>query len=165
MGASTAIAMMVGGSVMQASANKASVKSQEALANYNAELGRLKATDAIARGEIAVDKQHIVGRTTIGSQRAAFAASGVDITDPDSTAVNVFKDTAAMSELDAVTIRSNAAREAWGYRMQAQNDEALGKVAKAEADNKAIGSYMSMGANVLYGKYGFGATTRGRATG
>lgn len=163
MGATAAIAMMGLGAGMQASAYKASGESQQALANYNAELGQLKATDAIARGDINANKQQIVGKQVIGSQRAAFAASGVDITDPDSTAVNTFKDTAAMSALDAVTIRTNAAREAWGYRMQAQNDQALGQVAKQEADNKAIGSYMSMGANVLYGKYGFGATTRGRS--
>lgn len=165
MGATAGIAMMGLGAGMQASAFKASGKSQEALANYNAELGRLKATDAITRGEIAVDKQHILGRKVIGSQRAAFAASGVDITDPDSTAVNTFADTAATSELDALTIRTNAAREAWGYRMTAQNDQALGRIARAEGDNKAIGAYMSAGANVLYGKYGFGSTTRGRGTG
>lgn len=162
MGATAGIALMGLGAGMQASAYKATGESQAALANYNAQLGQLKAQDAIARGEVAVDKQHILGRKVIGSQRAAFAASGVDITDPDSTAVNTFADTAATSEMDALTIRTNAAREAWGYRMQAQNDQALGEIAKAEGSNKAIGSYLSAGANVLYGKYGFGSTTRGR---
>lgn len=165
MGTTASIAMIGLGAGMQASAYRASGKSQEALANYNAEIGHLRAQDAIARGEVAADKQHLLGRKVIGSQRAAFAASGVDITDPDSTAVNTFADTAAVSELDALTIRTNAAREAWGYRMQAQNDQALGKVARAEGENKAIGSLISAGGSVLYGKYGFGATTRGRGTG
>jgi hypothetical protein len=162
MGATAAIGFMAVGSGMQYGANKQAGKSQQALHNFNAQIGRAKSEDALARGIEAEGIHRANTRRLIGDQRAAFAASGVDISDPDSTAVNVFADTAALSELDAITIRTNAAREAWGYRMQAQNDTALGVIAKQEADSKAIGAITSMAGNVLYGKYGFGSTTRGR---
>jgi len=160
MGATAAIAMIGLGSGMSASAQKSAGKSQQALANYNASISDIKANDAIARGAEEETRHRLGTRKLIGSQRAAFAASGVDITDPDSTAVNVFADTAALSEVDALTIRSNAAREAWGYRAQAQDDRARGRIAKQTGDNQAIGTLINAGGSVLYTKYGFGSTTR-----
>jgi hypothetical protein len=71
-------------------------------------------------------------RGMIGSQRAAFAASGVVVDDPNSSVADVAANTAALSEIDALTIRSNAAREAWGFRSQAQDFRTRGQIAKNE---------------------------------
>ncbi len=166
MGSLAAIGVMAAGAGMSAQAYKASGKSAQALGNYNAEVAEVKADDAIARGRVSEGRHRLQTAKLIGDQRVAFAASGEDISDPDSTAVNVFADTAALSELDALTIRSNAAREAWGYRAQAKDDRFRGEVGKMEGDSKAIGAVMSTAGSVLYGKYGFGSTSRGRtATG
>lgn len=160
MGMTAAVAMIGLGAGQSASAQKQSGKSQQAVANYNAEIGNLRADDAIARGSGEETKHRLNTKRLIGSQRAAFAASGVDISDMDSTAANVFADTAALSEIDALTIRSNAAREAWGYRQVAKNDTALGVIAKTEGDNKAIGTLINAGSSMLYSKYGFSSTSR-----
>lgn len=160
MGATAAIAMVGLGSGMQASAHKASGKSAQALAEYNASIGDLRASDAISRGREDETRLRMDTRRLIGDQRLAFAASGVDLGDIESTATNVQADTAALSEIDALTIRSNAAREAWGYRMQAQDDRARGRIARQEADNKAVGALIGGASSVLYTKYGFGSTTK-----
>mgnify|MGYP001566966260 CR=1 FL=1 len=160
MSQTTALFMVALSAGQTATAQRAAGRSQEALANYNAEIGMLRSEDALARGFETETRSRIGGRRLIGSQRAAFAASGVDISDPDSTAANVFADTAALSELDALTIRANAAREAWGYRMGAQNDQALGRIARQEGESRAVGTLLSTAGSVLYGKYGFAASSR-----
>lgn len=159
MGVSAAVGMVAVSGLSNANAQRLSGKSQEQLANYNSEIDTLRADDALYRGTQAEVRLKQNTKRMIGSQRAAFAASGVDINDPDSTAANVFADTAAMSELDAVQIRSNAAREAWGYRVGAADDAFRGQIARMEGDNKAIGTIMSTAANVYTAKYGFGKGT------
>jgi hypothetical protein len=118
----------------------------------------------------------------IGTQRAEFAAQGVDV--GSGSAVDVQKDTAYQGEIDALTLRTNAAREAWGYTveaqgetLQAQNTRKLGKlqaantrqVGQATALNARIGgsiqestanwgaasTLLSNTASVLSKKYGF----------
>lgn len=58
------------------------------------------------------------GRTKkiIGSQRAALAAQGIRI--DEGSARDVQMETADIGELDAMNIRNNAAREAFGYKSQ-----------------------------------------------
>lgn len=160
MGATAAIMFAGAGAGITYKANKQAGKAQAALGDYNASINEIKATDAIARGREAEDIHRLSTRKLIGSQRAAFAASGVDIGDPDSTAVNVFADTAALSEQDALTIRANAAREAWGYRAAATESRSRGRIAQDEYDSKAIGSVISTGGSILYQKYGFASTKR-----
>lgn len=53
-----------------------------------------------------------------GAQAAGLSASGVAITEGTS-ALDILGDTAALGELDAMTIRNNAKNEAYGIRLQA----------------------------------------------
>jgi hypothetical protein len=121
----------------------------------------MRARDAEARGVQLEQRHRQTTNRLIGSQRAAFAASGVDVSDVDSTAGDVFADTAALSEIDAMTIRTNAAREAWGYRMGAEDDLARGALAEAESRNAALGDLLSAGGSLLYQRY-FGTGPRQR---
>lgn len=155
MGASAGIALLVTGGAMKYGAEKSAGRAQEALGNYNANISEMQSKDAIARGEESVAVHKMQTRKLIGSERAAFAASGVDISDPDSTAANVQRDTQALSELDQLTIRANAAREAWGFRTQASNQRYRGKIAKDTADQRAIGDLISTGGSAMMMKYGF----------
>ena len=151
------------GAGVSAGASVAAGNSMKALNEYNARIAELKADDAIVRGGEEEHRLRQSAKGMIGASRAAFAASGVEVNDADSTAGNVASDIAALSEIDALTIRSNAAREAWGYRSQATDFRARGAIAKAEGDMKAIGTLTSAAGSVLYQKYGFGSTTRVRA--
>jgi len=160
MGATAGLAMAGAGAGFSASANRQAGKAQAALANYNAQVAEIQAEDAIDRGRIAENQQRINTRRMIGAQRAALAAQGIDINDADSSAVDVQADTAYLGELDALTIRANAAREAWGYRVQAQDSRTRGAIAEAEGKNKAIGTLLTTGGSILYQRYGFGSTAK-----
>lgn len=163
MGATAAIAMAVAGGAVNANASMQAGQSSQDLANYNANIADIRADDSLARGREMEIKKRQDTRRLMGSQRAAFAASGVVIDDPNSSVADVAADTAALSEVDALTIRSNAAREAWGFRSQAQDFRQKGQIAKNEGKSRAIGDVLSTGGNMMYAKYGFGGTTRGRA--
>lgn len=168
MGISTGLLVSMGvvglGAGITAKAQRDTGRAAQEQANRNAQIAELQATDAIARGIEDENRLRIRSRRLIGSQRAAFAASGIDITDADSTAVNVFADTAEQTEIDARTIRANAAREAWGYKVQADDYLYKGRIARYEGDTAAIGTVLSTAGSVLYSKYGFGSTSRGRTT-
>lgn len=89
------------------------------LYDANAGIARLQAEDAITRGRQDENMSRIATKGLIGRQRAAMGAQGIDI--GRDSAMDVQEDAAAMGELEALTIRNNAAREAWGYRVQAAN--------------------------------------------
>jgi hypothetical protein len=87
--------------------------------DQNAGLAQQQAADSLARGREAEGRQRAQGRQLAGAQRAAFAASGVEI--DSGSAADVMANDHALDELDAMTIRNNAAREAWGYQVQSND--------------------------------------------
>lgn len=126
---------------------------QGSLLEQNATVAEQQAADSIARG--AQDTyQHRAGvRKLIGAQRAAIAGSGVDIS--TGSAVDVQMEAARLGAIDEMTIRNNAAREAWGYKVEAanyRNQAVLGKYAAKNAAqglrNEAWGTLLSGAANI-----------------
>jgi len=123
----------------------------------NATLAKAQATDATTRGAYAESLQRQGTRQLIGSQRAALAAQGVDI--GSGTALDVQSSTAYLGELDALMVRNNAAREAWGYQVEAGGYTQQAQMAKAQAENTAAGmrgqafNTLLTGALDTYGKY------------
>lgn len=94
-------------------------ESQAELADWNASIADLQAQDAIARGAEQESRFRQGVRVMVGSQRAGLAASGVDV--GFGSALDVQADAAFLGELDALTIRTNAARESWGYNVQGED--------------------------------------------
>jgi hypothetical protein len=94
-------------------------ESQAELGDYNANVAELQAEDAILRGELDEQRFRSLVRGAVGSQRAGMAAQGVDVN--HGSAVDVQADAATLGELDALTIKTNARREAWGYEVQGEN--------------------------------------------
>ena len=125
----------MGSSAAQSQARKKQGAAEETAYVYNAVIAEQQAQDAIARGEQAEGIQRINVKRLIGAQRAAYGAQGVEV--DSGSALDVQKDTAAMGELDAIIIRNNAAREAWGYRAQAQDLLYRGRLAKTAASAEA----------------------------
>jgi hypothetical protein len=98
-------------------AEQAAANAQAGITDFNASVADLQAQDALDRGaqEEARFRQGV--KLMMGSQRAGVAASNVDV--GFGTPVDVQADTAYRGELDALTIRTNAARTAWGYNVEA----------------------------------------------
>lgn len=131
-------------------------KKNQQLMDYNAGIAEFQADDAIKRGTVAASRRRVQTRQVIGAQRAELAHQGVDINDVDSSAVDVQADAAYLGELDAVTIQNNAAREAWGYRVQAQDLTLRGRYAQQTGTMQGVQTILSGSSNLLLAKYGFG---------
>jgi hypothetical protein len=109
-------------------AERDAANSQADLADYNASVADIQAQDALERGADEESRFRSGVRAMIGAQRTQFAASGVDV--GFGTAVDVQGDTAYQGELDALQIRTNAGREAWGYKVEATDYRNRAKVAR-----------------------------------
>ena len=164
MGATIAIAASVGqavtgyvGGQRQANAAQQQGQYEQKIAEQNATLADQQAQDALTRGSIAESRQRLETRQTIGATRATLAAQGVDIS--SGSAADVQGSEAGLGELDALTIKNNAAREAWGYNVQAAQERQSGKMAAFAGSQAAAGyragSYSSLlsGAAQTYGIY------------
>lgn len=119
----------------QAAAESRAGRYQDRVAQHNARLAEQAAADALDRGSVEESRQRARTGQLIGSQRAAYASAGVDVA--SGSALDVVGDTAAIGELDARTIRNNAAREAWGLQAAAYNLRAEGKLARAAARSRS----------------------------
>lgn len=113
----TSLVATVAGGAMQASAQAKAGAYQAQVANNQAKM----VTDA---AKVAEGREREKTAQTISLQRANYAASGID---PNiGSSVDVQASTAITGELDALTIRTNAANEAAGLRNQGAAAKALG---------------------------------------
>lgn len=106
------------GAFSKSSAEKAAYEYQAKVAENNALAAEWQAQDAIVRGQAAEAQQRMKTAQLKSTQRASLAARGIDL--GEGSALNILTDTDYMGELDALTIRNNAAREAWGARERAR---------------------------------------------
>lgn len=153
-------------------AGQRAANSSADLADYNANVAEAQAADAVARGAQDEARFRSGVRAMVGTQRAGFAAGNIDVR--SGSALDVQADTAFQGELDALQIKTNAAREAWGFRVQAEDLRKRADIARKTgvmlADTgrvNATSAYIH-GANTLVtgaadlykAKYGFSATHR-----
>lgn len=138
-------------------------KYQAKVAKNNAILAGRAAEDATARGAIEESRQRAIGRRTLGSQRTAFAANGIDLA--SETVGDIAASQGGLNELDALTIRANAAREAAGFRQEGANYRAQAGLLKSQAANAryagnlaAAGTVLSGASDVATKWYSFGGT-------
>src|SRR6185369_3161264 len=88
------------------------------------------ANDSRARARADSDNQRVQTQLDIGTQRAAQAQHAGDLNTPSNAILQ--QDTAQYGELDAMIISNNAAREAYGYEVQAS--EALSNAKTLKKD-------------------------------
>jgi hypothetical protein len=122
---------------------------------YNAQVAELQAQDALDRGKVAEGNYRQGVKVLEGSQTADFAGQNVDV--GTGSPVDVKADTAYLGELDAQQIRLDSQREAWGYKVQAQQSRMAGNQAATAQYYGAAGSALSGATTLLGAKYGFGS--------
>ncbi len=122
-------------------------KINQRMANLNAEYNELQARDALERGDEEATEMRKTTRQVIGAQRAKQGASGVDVN--SGSAVDVQADTAVIGEQDALTIKSNAMREALGYRLGASDYRARGAIERTQSKMAAYGTLLSSGSQAV----------------
>lgn len=123
----------------------------------NARLADLQAQDATRRGD---ETSRVINERTarlIGRQRAALAAQGQDLDEGDALAIQ--EETAQLGELDALTARMNAFREAWGYGIQADqyrsDARTIRRAGRTAARNTLLSGGLRVARDVAQGVYSF----------
>lgn len=118
------------------------------IANNNAALSDMQASDAITRGEIEERNQRLITKGAIAEKTASIASRGIQVNDGSSA--DVISSMAQVGELDALTIRYNARRESDFYKGTAANERFAGEVGyqnsqneKKYAKGQAIGSLLT----------------------
>jgi hypothetical protein len=107
-------------------------EAQAQVARNNATVAGWQAEDALKRGDKAAMRVRMQGNQTKGAQRAALAASGVDL--GMGSALNILADTDYFTDVDAQTTLDNASKEAWAIRQQAAGFNAEASLLKSRAD-------------------------------
>ncbi len=119
---------------------------EEEMGEIRAQQERDRAEDAIQRGKTEEDNHRRQTAAFKGTQRSMLAANGVEL--DSGSASDLVADTAMLSELDALTIRNNAEREAYGYESNARAEEAEAGMRASRTRNDATGSALSFGGSV-----------------
>lgn len=121
----------------------------EKTALINARVGELQAEDALRRGGVEEERYRRYVAQIAGGQKAEIGARNVK---RSGTALDLLSDTAMIGEEDALTIRNEAAREAWGYRFGADESRRYGRAARQQASLAAGGTLLT-GAAQSYGMW------------
>ncbi len=157
------IALAAFSAYSSAEAQNASDEYQADVARNNETTAQWQAEDAERRGNEAKAATRRKYAALEGTQRATLSARGLDISDGSANAL--LQDTSFFGEYDQNTVRANAAREAWGYKVQAGNfgNEAGFRQASADGRSPILSGAMA-GASAYFGSgagRGGGSTVAG----
>lgn len=147
----TAASTLVGaaGAKQSADANAAAQEYNAKVADMNATLAERRARNALERGREAEQLKRQEVSQLQGKQKAAMAANGVDLSfgSPLDTLVS----TATLGEIDALTIRKNAANEAYDYKVDAVNKRSDAALSRANATNTKKAGNLAVAGTILTG--------------
>ena len=118
-----------------------------AMAIQNANIQKQNATIAGQSGSQQAGMQSLKTRATMGSERANEGASGVNVN--SGSAIDTQASTHEIGMMDALQIRTNAAREAHGYRVKAVNEEAQSDLDKYQAKYDETAGQLNAGTTLL----------------
>ncbi|MBY3038937.1 hypothetical protein HFO76_22695 [Rhizobium laguerreae] len=137
------------GTMQQAQATKAASNYNAQVAEMNAKIADRQAKDAIDRGKQDEQQKRLQTAQLQGKQRAAMAANGLDLS--FGSPLDTIVDTAKMGEIDALNIRTNAYREAYGYKVEGTNQRASATLDRMRGDAAVKGGYLESMGTILGG--------------
>jgi hypothetical protein len=151
-GAATAATVASGaigayGAIQSGQAQKKQARYQAGVERNNATIAGWQAQDATQRGQIEEQRQRLATARLKSSQRAAFGSNGVEI--DSGSPLDILMDTAQLGELDALTIRSNAEREAYGFRSQSGNLMAQAGLTQMAGRSASTAGFIGAGSTLL----------------
>ncbi|WP_422016092.1 hypothetical protein [Reyranella sp.] len=122
---------------------------QSQVAFQNQELMKRRADDAFQQGRTAAESSRRRTQQRVGAQTARLVAQGTDL---EGSPTDILGDTAAVGEVDALTLRAGAAREAYGHQVAAVGYGNTGFLETARALNTTHSpNYLGAGASLLSG--------------
>lgn len=146
---------------------------QTQVAKNNLKIAKWNSYIAKQEGETAATNEGLKGRAMLGAITAQQAASGVDIN--TGSPVDVRASASRIAQLNSMTIKSDAARRAYGFDLASKQARAEEKLARASKPGwirsllglspSVLGSASSIGGNIMQydqaGAFDFGSATSG----
>lgn len=145
----TSIGVQAIGSIQQGEAASNAAKYNASVAAANATIAKQSASEAGAAGAAQAEQASLKTRAQVGAIQAGQAASGLDVN--SGSALDVRSSAAQLGELNALSVRSNAAKTAYGYQTQAASDTAQSQLDTYQSGADAIGADIGAAGNVLGG--------------
>lgn len=132
------------GAYFDAKINKALLKSKAGVADINARLTDLSADSAMEAGRTTKAKSDLEYGAMKARQKTGMAANMLDLGSTGSQ--NILNSTDYLKEVDSDIVMANAAKQAWGLRMDATNqrNDALGLRAEAKGMNPWMSAAKSL---------------------
>lgn len=137
------------GSYQQGQAQKSAMAYQAQVAKNNQAIADQYAQLETAKGAQLEETKRLATAQQEGAIRAAAGASGLDAN--AGSPVRLQADTARVGEEDALTIRANAARAAYGYKVQGLNYAAQAGLDEMGAQDAARGGALGAFSSILGG--------------
>jgi hypothetical protein len=137
----------LGQGIGQSMAVKARGDYEEFIARQNADLAERDAKEITKRGDKASSDYKNQVNQLKGQQRSSMAAQGIDIN--QGSAAEIQKETATLGALDALQLKNNAWREAFGMRGQANQYRAQARMTGISARNEARNTLLTGGMQAL----------------
>jgi hypothetical protein len=134
---------------MESSAIKAQGAYEKSISDTNAAIASLQSTETLQAGQVATARRISQTQQQVGTQRAVTGASGTDVA--GASAVLGRLTTENVGGIDALTIKNNAQRQAFGYQAQGIQATAAGQFAELTARARATQSLLMGGLQALEG--------------
>lgn len=159
------VAAQTFGAYKSAAGQKAALGYQAAVASNNQQIAQDQQRIAMVNGQQQEAASELKTASLMGEQRATMAANGVDL--GTGSANEVLATSKLMGGADALTIRDNAARQAWAYGEQAKGYGAEAAMDRSTADavspfNSAFGTLLSGAGTVASSWYKYNKTISGK---
>lgn len=143
------------GSIQSADAASDAAKYNAQVAANNAQQERNNAEMATEAGTNQAYQESLKSRAEVGEIKAQQAAAGLSV--DSGSALDVRSSAQELGELNAINIRANAAKTAYGYETQSTNDTAQSTLDTNEANDATVSGYVNAGSTLL-GTAGSAAT-------
>lgn len=137
------------GAIQQGKAAKASATYNAEVATNNANIAKQNASFAAQEGTANTEAAQMQSRAKVGAIAANQGASGVDVNSGSS--LDVRSSAAELGELNALTVRSNAARQVYGYQTEGENYQAQAGLDTAQAANAMPAADIGAASSLLGG--------------
>lgn len=143
------IPLLQGG--MQAASSYQEGQATKMVAGINAKYADMQGREALRIGEQDAGRRMLQGGQDAGAAMASAAAQGIRV--DTGSAAQTQEDIKRAAIVDAQTIRTNAAKQAWGYGVEAANYRAQGRFAEIKGYGDAAQSIASGGMRYAYDQY------------
>lgn len=148
------------GSISEGEAARAQGEYQKSTSYLNAQMSERNAEDAIQRGREEANVSRRKTKAQAASQKVAAAAMGLDI--GEGAPAEAIEQTMTVGAVEEMNIRTNAWREAWGFRVQAANQRAEGEMAEIAGNTKRAQTLIAGGMQAI--SYGAAGVQAGRGS-